>query len=348
MWYDFDMTLYDAIPASAYSGVTGDIDRPLSGELVVPEVVELHDDEERLWWAAPLTTRKNPRRLLEGFLELGEASSQRIRDYARQWGVLGICQHGLPYTHNGNVGTPQNRTTADVILGMCAARHGLLKRRSLQRFLQDAGDALNAFQSDGLPCRPLGLRRDPQDDIPPDAMAWEPISAWRMFARHARALLYIADSLKQRTLPAPELWEIVFEASGKAAPWWDRNVKGRGAVQGAVDVERLILARCLNEWLDLGAVRPAVTWHAGQKQQMEINFAGPRLFSALALQLVFAIGGGEAIATCSGCGQVYPARRLPRKGQRNYCQPCRRRKVPLRDAKRAQRARRENPSAKVS
>lgn len=36
---------------------------------------------------------------LRGFLALKEASTPRILAYARSWGVLGLCRHGLPFTH---------------------------------------------------------------------------------------------------------------------------------------------------------------------------------------------------------------------------------------------------------
>jgi hypothetical protein len=38
--------------------------------------------------------------LLEGFVRLTDASPEAICTFARRWGVLRICHHGLPATHN--------------------------------------------------------------------------------------------------------------------------------------------------------------------------------------------------------------------------------------------------------
>lgn len=37
--------------------------------------------------------------LLEGFVGLGSATNQEIRDFALAWGVLELCEHGLPRSH---------------------------------------------------------------------------------------------------------------------------------------------------------------------------------------------------------------------------------------------------------
>lgn len=317
------------IPWSAYPESILELDRPVAGELQAPETVELTDDEERLWWTHTEnpTVVKKPRHVLRDFLELADAAPEQIRDYARQWGVLGICRHGLPFTHT--LGARRGPTIASVILQACATRHRLLKRRSLQPFLEEAGDALNTLQYDASPCVPLGFDRhhaDPSDDLPRAADAWEPVRIWRQFAKQALAILTIADNLKRDTLPDDQYWETTYSESGKTAPWWQRGL----------EVERLKLTMVLNEWLRLGAVRPSIDWHA---LKPEISFVGPRLFSMLALQLAFAVSGGEGIATCSSCGKVYPRERQPKSGQRNYCPECRRRKIPERDAQRARRAR---------
>jgi hypothetical protein len=38
--------------------------------------------------------------MLSRFVELSEAKPERIRDFARRWGVLSICEHDLPASHN--------------------------------------------------------------------------------------------------------------------------------------------------------------------------------------------------------------------------------------------------------
>src|SRR6202521_3705222 len=38
-------------------------------------------------------------KILDEFVRLSDGSRDAIRDYALKWGVLGICQHGVPRTH---------------------------------------------------------------------------------------------------------------------------------------------------------------------------------------------------------------------------------------------------------
>jgi hypothetical protein len=86
----------------------GNLERPLgSDDLFVPVSVDL--DGEKLVWQRRKwhhNTVQNPRRitpgpgLLRSFAHLAERKPRRILAYARQWGVLNICEHGLPVTHS--------------------------------------------------------------------------------------------------------------------------------------------------------------------------------------------------------------------------------------------------------
>jgi hypothetical protein len=65
--------------------------------------VELRDD--RLVWGYFLDGTEPqevdaPRDLLLRFVRLADASSEDICGFASRWGVLGICEHGLPSSHN--------------------------------------------------------------------------------------------------------------------------------------------------------------------------------------------------------------------------------------------------------
>ncbi len=103
------------------SGLTtgdGQLERPLA-QWVRPAVVEL--EGERLRWEyfdknAVLGRhgRMGPGLLAE-FPKLADAPSLAIRDYARRWGVLSICQHGWPSSHNP---PPIVGGIADLLLGV--------------------------------------------------------------------------------------------------------------------------------------------------------------------------------------------------------------------------------------
>lgn len=86
----------------------GAIDRPYPGRLnMVPAIIELKDDAVTWRWSD--ATEENPDRppakapdLLLEFARLSDPKSgdDRILAFAKKWGVLEICYHGLPYSHN--------------------------------------------------------------------------------------------------------------------------------------------------------------------------------------------------------------------------------------------------------
>jgi hypothetical protein len=80
---------------------TARLDRPMATSRWLVPVVEL--EGERLVWkdaTIPSQYARPGPGLLERFIELHGAAPPAIRAYARRWGVLGICKHQLPATHN--------------------------------------------------------------------------------------------------------------------------------------------------------------------------------------------------------------------------------------------------------
>lgn len=298
----------------------GERDRRLPGVLVVPSVVEVTDGGW-LWWSEPFRERRTGPGLFAAFVELATAPDIHIRDYARRWGVLRICRHGLPASHNPPKphNTAPHGVSATSVLNSVAARFGALSTHS--EFLKHAGAALADWQSQYAPteCRPLGLDRTKNELVPKAALAWEPIESWRLFAGQAVSVLQIAHRLRGGKVGLPADWQRVYGLSGQQAPWWDQHV----------DVERLILARVINEWLALGGVRPSLSW---SRPDPDVQLFGANLFSAIALQLAFAVSGRDGIAVCSACGRPYLPTRRPKAGQRRYCKPCRMDGAPGRDA----------------
>jgi hypothetical protein len=110
--------------------------------------------------------------------------------------------------------------------------------------------------------------------------------------------------------------------------------------QGA-DRDRKMWMRFMNALLELGRVRPWLTWEgAGTSERPKLMFSGPDLLSYLALQLCLTATKHDALAVCSYCSRQYtPLQRAPKAGQRNFCPECRETGVPVRLAQRAQRER---------
>ena len=77
------------------------------GELMVPNDVELEEDWLCWGWSVDVQqwiTRRPGPRILSDFVRLADGDGPQIRAYARRWGILGICKHGLPSSHAGNEG----------------------------------------------------------------------------------------------------------------------------------------------------------------------------------------------------------------------------------------------------
>ncbi len=157
----------------------------------------------------------------------------------------------------------------------------------------------------------------------------EPLSAWQSYARQARALLNIAARLHDGNPGERKDWKVLYEGFGVVP-----SARPRGIA--LVLWERARLALFVSIWLELGNVRPVLTWW----DEAAWVLAGPGLpgfglFPALAVQLSLAVSATRGFATCSACGVWYPTGRQPAAGRRRYCDKCRADKVPMREARRA-------------
>jgi hypothetical protein len=81
---------------------TGELDRPFDCHWSRPRVVELgnFNGEDVLRWLPAGQECSPGRGMLEGFIRLFEKTSEGILEYAKRWGVLGICEeHAFPTGH---------------------------------------------------------------------------------------------------------------------------------------------------------------------------------------------------------------------------------------------------------
>lgn len=266
----------------------GVLERPVSQRAWgIPAYLEL--DGDRLMWRHlqgqrwPEPGQPGPK-MLEDFFQLAEAQPARVLGYARRWGILTLCEHGCPASHNPPppVPVPGGR-------GWCTPLQGA------------------------------------------DGSYWEPVEAWRYYARKLRALANIGAQLNANQLGKPEDWGRVFPEEveqGKPVPWWRPSVEG----------ERAFLGMILNQLTRLSDVRLDFQWDWGQAAP-EFRLAGGGLFAALVLQLVTAIARSDGWAYCAGCGTYFAPKSRRPGGRRAYCDDCQVRRVPQRDAARDYRAR---------
>ena len=82
---------------------SGRLEQPMAADQWrVPLAVELAGEWLAWEWGEGPDGRfvQSARPLLEDFAALADAPADRIRDYARRWGVLYVCEHFKPRSHN--------------------------------------------------------------------------------------------------------------------------------------------------------------------------------------------------------------------------------------------------------
>ncbi|MDQ3165031.1 MAG: hypothetical protein M3Q17_02540 [Actinomycetota bacterium] len=238
--------------------------------------------------------------MLNNFLMLGRRDDQAIADYAGEYGVLGLCQHGVVHTAC---------THADDDVAWL-----------------NAGDDADAVPDE----RPMA-------DNPTDH---EPLDGWRFYIELANATLAAAQRLHGGKSPSPiedgdRLAILVdYGTRGLEKARDEPNTVERGRSVVANVCTRWLVdgqAQLVMSW-DTGASVPQLTIGAVT--------ADAGMFAGLGLQVVLACARSDGVAICSGCGGLHAPTRQPRPGQRTYCADCRQAGVPQRHADRDRRDKR--------
>jgi hypothetical protein len=295
---------------------TGGLGRPLTGNCVrVPAQLEMRD--RRLIYSGTSKTKQvEVSGLLDHFIALADRFSldHDILKFARRFGPLYLCErHGLASYHKPVLMNFSPLGPAPII--------GIDE----------------PFTYDW--CGPKMERRTPETFS-------EPFETWRALARRAESLLLVANAVRLRGNAPPELWE-------KADGFKERFGERYGSRWAYLDNPWHRLAANLDYWiiasdvcLRIGVEGPSLVASLGS------NLFTFSSFALVAIQLLLAITRSEGLASCSGCGAPFISGRQPLAGKavgrwiakRNYCQTCRRAKVPQRDAARDYRNRKAQKS----
>ena len=271
----------------------------------VPKPIELQD--KALRWREPNPKRERVRlplaKVLTDFTGLAQADDLRVLKFARRWGPLNLCEHGFPRCHRPFYWP--TRPSVNVHACPYDERPVSVKRGDFHR------------------CEVQGAE---------EGCPWEPVEAWRTWARRAQATLQAAAHLHQRTLPDTATWRIACDAEGMpTGPGWWAPPRRLGDGWALMDY-------MLGFWLEGAEVRPMLERRNG-KPTITWGSSHAPLFGTIAVQLLMLVTQTAGLAQCSGCGNSYIPRRQPREQQRSYCADCRARKVPQRDAQRDKRSR---------
>lgn len=178
----------------------------------------------------------------------------------------------------------------------------------------DSGELISQEQLDISTCVP-GL--EPESGV-------EPVQVWLDLVNQFRALLSLSKGVREEKpniLESP-LWDVV-----KSSPESTNPEKDGPDFQQA----RPALAHCINNFLEIGNVRPQLLW-GGSTDRPEFGYPNGDLglFGVLALQLAMLVARADGIYTCSGCGDAYARTkaRKPKPGQDNWCPVCRKKGIP--------------------
>jgi hypothetical protein len=275
---NYDHPPYSPTPlvSPASKGVLEEFCGIANSEFVFPQVWFRHSDGRQVP-ASPI-----PPAAIEGCLR-----------FARRWGRLGLCPHGLP-EHSANVmhGKYHDGTWRRTcpLLKICDHR---------QEFPEplDAWVAL-ARQAKAI----LRLTTELEDGQGGNSTAWEALNAgpdglWGW--RNHRGTHNRNGTVAYDEIPDTET----------AAAWrWSE-------ITGAV-----------NRWLQAAHVGPSVARTPGS---YSVTLGGNGLLGALGIQLMMAISPSQwrsrlsGVAHCSHCGEAFQPMRRLRRRQNNFCPDCR-------------------------
>lgn len=240
------------------------------------------------------------RGMLEEFVSLADADENKFLEYACRWGLLELCkEHFMPTNHN---------YTCEPIVPFRMVVFGVTDK--------PAREHREKLLSEG-----------------------EPISAWRDYARFAKAILNIAAKLHEGEIGSDEDWDTLHFDEAGFLGWNYASERRKAKKFPDLDFERSLIATGVNDyWLGISGVQPRFAWETSRPI---ISFACPKpygkLFANLAIQLMMAVTQLDSLAICSACGESYKPKRRPKNNQRRYCPNCK--KVAQRDASAAYRRR---------
>jgi hypothetical protein len=278
------------VPLARFAKFT---ERPMqAGLLFSPGAVEL--DGDRLIWNPQNGRYKRTRStMLDNFIGLCDADDfpAAVLAFAKKWGVLGVCEHGLPCSHNQSFSGPP-------CLPMLVT--------PLPR------GATHSFDTRTFTWRAI------ENSRMPEVRFCEPIGAWWAWSRKMKALLAIAAEVNQGKRARVEDWNTLKDIcpTGLEEPY----VKD-------LQVARRELAWELDGWISIGQVRPRISWNrtpSGWRFNLDAVSIGPNLFGLLALYIASEVSGtGKGIVICSSCARSYRPERRLNPNHRNYCPDCR-------------------------
>jgi hypothetical protein len=281
---------------------------PLTYGWFVPDNIRL-EGSRLLWSFEPKKVHQiNPNRtslrddFLIGFSRLGDASDGGILEYARQWGILGICKHGRPVGHLSTLLQYIN-TTREICCE--PPKQGRWSYDPLEKW-RDYAEQVQAVLRLARQCwdeklAPIDWTKTQHStvDKPGSKADWEKaIREWR--------------------IDNPDI--------NGSAQWAHAGVE-------KVRAGRSVLSMIINQWLKVNNIRPQFGWY---ENQPSIALAAPTAYNTLlpmlAVQMMLEVSNSIDLALCSGCSKPFHLRRGQSLHRKSYCLECKNKRIPQREA----------------
>ena len=295
------------------------------------------------------------REILGGFLQLADADDTAIRDYARRFGVLGLCRHGLPAAHlmkpfNYRVVVMKNACKIKerdgwLIERLERWRHYARQMRSiiaLSAELQKA-KAMTEQQFRNTLKASFDASRAEREGQPFDPKILEVYVKVIPLNKPDTKRPYFKN--KVEVLPEfpgrAEDWQIVLQES---------DDPGSFMVIDPVITARQRLSGVINQLLGMTAVRPFFSWTLETefylRSSLSSYYRGGFLLPILVTQLMLLINGSPDYALCSSCNKPILLRKGQSVSRKSYCKDCGSKAARREAVKKYYKAERTNPERK--
>lgn len=230
---------------------------------------------------ASVERRLASRGLLEEFLALEGADAPAFLRFAERYGVLGLCEHGQPFTHN----RPDPEAWDECIAALTDILSGehILSREGMELL----------YEAVPMSCAPESI---------------ELLDDWRALVRKARGLVSLASELHQGRPGAPDDWRV----AGIGRDDVPDSLAGQRARFASV------VTATSESWGTRLDFRWEPAWGNGEP---DVTVGGRTLAAALGRELLLVTGKRSGLAVCAACGRAFPPKRKPRAGTRSYCSP---------------------------
>jgi hypothetical protein len=265
--------------------------------------------------------------LLEQFVALGDAPDEEILRYARHWGVLVICRHGLPASHSEQC-KPMSLPDQDRYVFWEPVTSWRYFARHAKEVLEMAAATYNGQVVD----REVIERLFP---MPPPVTRSGASAQMDLVEKPTPRAVRLRRKRRKRKVKLDRALYLLHERKNIFEHWvtgilesgstpFASHPSGKAK---ALARQRAFVSYAVNCWLNWGRARPQIEWD-GPTPTIELTTGGimpmyaDRLSGALALQLSYAVASSEGVATCFACGRFYTPTRRPAAGRRSFCPDC--------------------------